>query len=60
MKPISIRFATATQKIDVDASIDAISLAKMRFFIRSPSNGTICEEPQRYFPPSTQLMELPL
>lgn len=59
MKPISIRFATAAQKIDVDASIDAISLAKMRFFIRSPSNGTICEEPQRYFPPSTQLTPLP-
>lgn len=59
MKPISNGFATARQKIDVEASISAISLAKMRFFIRSPSNDSISAVIQYYFPASTPLTPLP-
>jgi hypothetical protein len=59
MKPLSDGFASAAQKADVEAIIEAISLARMRFFVRSPLIGSTDVEVQRYFPAATMLTPVP-
>ena len=59
MKPISDGFESAPQKIDVEAAIDAVFLAKMRFFVRSPTDEPAGADVQRHFPPGTELTPIP-
>lgn len=59
MKPISNGFAAAAARVDIEAVIDAIGIAKMRFFVRSPSTQINVDIIKYYFPNQSVLTPLP-